>query len=47
MSVHEQFAEDLALYALGSLEGAERDALEAHLKECAPAAASWKCCAAT
>jgi anti-sigma-K factor RskA len=35
MSVHEQFAEDLALYALGSLEGAERDALEAHLKECA------------
>ncbi len=35
MSVHEQFAEDLALYALGSLDGAERDALEKHLEECA------------
>ncbi len=35
MSVHEQFAEDLSLYALGSLEGAERIALEKHLEECA------------
>lgn len=35
MSVHEQFAEDLALYALGSLEGAERTAIERHLSECA------------
>jgi len=35
MSVHEQFAEDLALYALGSLEGEERMALEKHLEECA------------
>jgi anti-sigma-K factor RskA len=35
MSVHEQFAEDLALYALGSLDGAERQALEKHLEECA------------
>ena len=35
MSVHEQFAEDLALYALGSLDGAERHALEKHLDECA------------
>ncbi len=35
MSVHEQFAEDLALYALGSLEGEERTALERHLIECA------------
>jgi len=35
MSVHEQFAEDLALYALGSLEGGERQALEAHLEGCA------------
>lgn len=35
MSVHEQFAEDLALYALDSLEGAERQALETHLHECA------------
>jgi anti-sigma-K factor RskA len=34
MSVHEQFAEDLALYALGSL-GDERAALEKHLEECA------------
>jgi anti-sigma-K factor RskA len=35
MSVHEQFAEDLGLYALGSLEGDERIALEKHLEECA------------
>ena len=35
MSVHEQFAEDLALYALGALEGGERISLEGHLQECA------------
>lgn len=35
MSLHEQFADDLALYALRSLEGAERQALEKHLEECA------------
>jgi anti-sigma-K factor RskA len=35
MSVHEQFAEDLALYALGSLDGAERQKLETHLAGCA------------
>ncbi len=35
MSMHEQFADDLALYALGSLEGPERQALEMHLTECA------------
>jgi anti-sigma-K factor RskA len=35
MSGHEQFAEDLALYALGSLAGAERQALEKHLEGCA------------
>ena len=34
MSVHEQFAEDLALYALGGLPGDERVALEKHLPEC-------------
>jgi anti-sigma-K factor RskA len=34
MSVHEQFAEDLALYALGSLEGEERVLLEKHLEDC-------------
>jgi anti-sigma-K factor RskA len=34
MSVHEQFGEDLALYALGSLDGAEREALEKHLDGC-------------
>jgi anti-sigma-K factor RskA len=34
MSVHEQFAEDLTLYALGCLEGDERTALEKHLEEC-------------
>src|SRR5260370_15720102 len=35
MSVHEQFAEDLALYALDAIEGAERATLEKHLEECA------------
>src|SRR5260370_40815826 len=38
MSVHEQFAEDLALYALGALEGDEKISLEKHLEECA----SWR-----
>ena len=35
MSVHEQFAEDLALYALGCLEGEEKTSLETHLAGCA------------
>jgi anti-sigma-K factor RskA len=35
MSVHEQFADDLALHALGLLEGEERAALEKHLESCA------------
>jgi anti-sigma-K factor RskA len=35
MSVHEQFAEDLALYALGALPGDERAVLEKHLEGCA------------
>ncbi len=35
MSVHEQFADDLALYALGSLTGEERITLETHLEGCA------------
>jgi anti-sigma-K factor RskA len=35
MSLHEQFAEDLALHALGVLEGEERVALEKHLEGCA------------
>src|ERR1039458_5906632 len=35
MSVHEQFAEDLALYALGALDDAERQTVEKHLEECA------------
>jgi anti-sigma-K factor RskA len=34
MSIHEQFAEDLALYALGSLEDADRTALQKHLQDC-------------
>ena len=34
MNVHEQFAEDLALYALGALQGEERAALEKHLEGC-------------
>lgn len=35
MNTHEQFAEDLALYALEELTGAERQAFEQHLGECA------------
>jgi anti-sigma-K factor RskA len=35
MSAHEQFAEDLALYALECLESDQRIALEKHLEECA------------
>ena len=35
MSAHEQFAEDLALYALGALQGEERVSLEKHLEGCA------------
>ena len=35
MSLHEQFAEDLALHALGTLQGEERVALEKHLEGCA------------
>ena len=35
MSDHDQFAEDLALYALGSLQGDGLAALEKHLRECA------------
>jgi anti-sigma-K factor RskA len=35
MSVHEQFADDLALHALGSLQGDELAALQAHLLGCA------------
>lgn len=34
MSVHEQFADNLSLYALGALRGEERQAIETHLKEC-------------
>ena len=35
MRTHEQFADDLALYALGELAGAERQELEEHLHTCA------------
>jgi anti-sigma-K factor RskA len=35
VSEHEKYAEDVLLYALGSLEGGERQAFEAHLQECA------------
>ncbi len=34
MNAHEQFAEDLALYALGALKVEERLAVEKHLEEC-------------
>lgn len=35
MNVHTRFAEELALYALGTLEGDEQVELEKHLKDCA------------
>jgi len=35
VSTHEQFADDLALYALDELTGAERHAMEEHLATCA------------
>ena len=35
MNTHEQFADDLVLYALNELTGAEREALEEHLQACA------------
>jgi len=35
MSVHEQYAEDLALYAMGALSDGERAAVEKHLHQCA------------
>ena len=35
MAVHEQYAEDLALYAMGSLTGDARAAVEKHRRECA------------
>jgi len=35
MAAHEQFGEDLALHALGALDGGEKASLEAHLQECA------------
>jgi anti-sigma-K factor RskA len=35
MKTHDQFAEDLALYALGELAGADRQELEEHLATCA------------
>jgi anti-sigma-K factor RskA len=34
MTVHEEFADDLALYALGTLEGEARSGLERHLESC-------------
>ena len=34
MSAHEQFAEDLALYALGMLQGNDLVDLEKHLADC-------------
>jgi anti-sigma-K factor RskA len=35
MKTHEQFADDLALYALGELSGTDRQQLEEHLQSCA------------
>ncbi len=35
MAVHEQFAEDLALYAMDALEGSQKAAVEQHVATCA------------
>lgn len=35
MNSHEQFAEDVLLYALGSLDQGEKQSFEAHLEQCA------------
>jgi anti-sigma-K factor RskA len=35
MAVHEQFAEDLALYALDALDGSQKAAVEQHVATCA------------
>jgi anti-sigma-K factor RskA len=35
LKTHEQFADDLALYALNDLQGADRQELETHLETCA------------
>ncbi|HET8667578.1 MAG TPA: anti-sigma factor [Terriglobales bacterium] len=35
MTAHEQFEQDLPLYAMGTLSPAESDAIEAHLESCA------------
>ena len=35
MNTHDQFAENVRLYALGSLDAGERETFEAHLRECA------------
>ena len=35
MKTHEQFADDLAVYALDELTGIERQELEDHLQSCA------------
>ena len=35
MKTHEQFADDLALYALDELTGLDREELEDHLQACA------------
>ena len=34
MNAHEQFIDDLSLYALGALEGEERRLIERHLEDC-------------
>jgi anti-sigma factor RsiW len=35
MTPHEQYAEDLALLAIGALDGADRELVESHLASCA------------
>src|ERR1700675_1989703 len=36
MAAHEQFAEDLALYAMDALDGSQRAAVEQHVETCSP-----------
>src|SRR6266700_2375170 len=35
MAAHEQFADDLALYALDALDGSQKAVIEEHVKTCA------------
>ncbi len=43
MAAHEQFAEDLALYALDALDGSQKAAVEQHVETCAACRRELEC----